>query len=80
MVPNVYELSEAAAKIKVSQRFLATGLRCGRFPGSKAGRKWVLTDDDLVAILNICGQRPDRPAALGTSMTRTTARRMGSAR
>ncbi len=80
MLPNVYELSEAAAKLKVSERFLTNGLRCGRFPGSKAGRKWVLTDDDLMAILNICAQRPKRPAALGNSMTRTTARRMASAR
>ena len=85
MCPKVYELPEAAAKIKFSERVLANGLRAGDFPGRKAGRKWLLTDDDLEAILQICARPAMAPpstdyanpvASQRSSMTPTTARRI----
>lgn len=79
---NIYELSEAAAKIRGNVRWLADGLRAGRFPGKKIGRKWVLSDEDIVAILEICSVNhtsafsADSCGTASSSMTPTTARRL----
>lgn len=66
-------LTEAAGKIPCSERWLADNLRAGKFPGHKIARQWRLTENDLVAILDICQVRQDAP---GTSACPTTVRRL----
>src|SRR5712672_278526 len=78
------DLSEAAAQLHCSKRWLADNLRSGRFPARKIGRKWMLTEDDIAAILEICKVVPgsafsvDSPVGVAppSSMTKTTARRI----
>jgi hypothetical protein len=74
------DLSQAAAKLHCSERWLADNLRSRRFPAKKIGRRWVLYDDDIAAILKICSVTPaagsSPSAATSSSMTKTTARRL----
>jgi hypothetical protein len=77
------DLSQAAAKLHCSERWLADNLRAGRFPAKKIARKWVLDDDDIVGILAICSVTPAefcaetaRFVTPASSMTKTTARRI----
>ena len=78
------DLSQAAAELLCTERWLADGLRRGRFPAKKIGRKWVLGDDDIAAILRICSVNQqtdcsidDLPDIAATSsMTTTTTRRL----
>ena len=80
---SLMDLGQAAAKLQCSERWLANNLRAGRFPAKKIGRKWVLDDDDIAAILRICsvvpaGSATDSSASFvpGSSMTKTTLRRL----
>jgi hypothetical protein len=77
------ELARAAAEIGCTERWLADQLRAGRFPGKKIGRKWMLSDDDIAAILQICSVTPSvfsidtaLCASSSSSMTKTTRRRL----
>ncbi|MFL6083375.1 MAG: helix-turn-helix domain-containing protein [Mycobacterium sp.] len=80
----IRDVGEAAAMLHCSERWLADNLRSGRFPAKKIGRKWVLDDDDISAILEICSV--NQPALLSanssvgvspaSSMTKTTLRRL----
>lgn len=77
------DISQAAARIPCSARWLADQLRAGKFPGHKVGRKWMLSDGDIAAILRICSVSPaalstdPAPcASLSSSMTKTTSRRL----
>lgn len=78
------DIPQAAARIPCSERWLAQNLRSGRFPGKKIGRKWMLSDDDISAILEICAVNHAPAfsadscvtAAALSSMTPTTARRL----
>ena len=80
----IMDLGQAAAKLHCSERWLADNLRAGRFPAKKIGRKWVLSDDDVVAILQICSvnqasafsTHSSVSAAPSSSMTNTTLRRL----
>ena len=56
------DLRQAAAELLCTERWLADGIRSGRFPAKKINRRWVLGEDDLAAILRICSvnQRTDR--------------------
>jgi Helix-turn-helix domain len=38
-----------------SERWLIERARAGEFPGHKIGRSWRFTDEDIAAILVICG-------------------------
>jgi hypothetical protein len=78
------DLSQAAAKLQCSERWLADNLRRGRFPAKKIARKWMLDDDDISAILQICSVN-DAPAfsvdssvstSPSSSITKTTLRRL----
>jgi hypothetical protein len=77
-------LQQAAESIPCKGRWLADGLRSGRFPGKKVGRKWMLSDDDIAAILQICSVNhsfafsadPSVSVAPSSSMTKTTFRRL----
>jgi hypothetical protein len=84
MEPMLKDLQQAAEAIPCTQRWLADGLRTGRFPGHKIGRRWMLSEDDIAAILQICSVN-HRSAfsvdsfvsvAPSTSMTKTTRRRI----
>jgi hypothetical protein len=78
------DLSQAAAKLHCSERWLADNLRSGRFPAKKIGRKWMLSDDDIAAILQICSVNhasafsadSSVSVAPSSSMTKTTLRRL----
>jgi|SRR5271166_134740 len=77
------DLSQAAAKLHCSERWLADNLRSRRFPAKKIGRRWMFTENDISAILQICSVNPtafptdtDPCAAPSSSMTKTTARRL----
>lgn len=80
---SLMALSEAAGKLQCSTRWLADNLRAGRFPAKKIGRKWLLSDDDIAAILQLCSVHPTSfttdsglCAAPASSMTKTTLRRL----
>jgi hypothetical protein len=78
------DLSQAAAKLQCSERWLADNLRSGRFPAKKIARKWMLSPDDISTILQICsvnqssGLSADFSVghAPSSSMTKTTLRRL----
>jgi hypothetical protein len=77
------DLRQAAAELHCSERWLADNLRARRFPAKKIGRKWMLGDDDIAAIVQICSVAPaafSTDAAIGaapsSSMTKTTLRRL----
>jgi hypothetical protein len=79
------DLGQAASELHCSERWLANNLRAGRFPAKKIGRKWVLDDDDIAAILQICAVTPDgfssdSPVSFapGSSITKTTLRRIST--
>jgi hypothetical protein len=48
------DLAEAAAELHCTERWLADNLRSGRFPAQKIARKWVFSDHNISAILQIC--------------------------
>lgn len=78
------DLSQAAAELHCSERWLADNLRAGRFPAKKIGRKWALGHDDIAVILQICSVNhasafsvhSSLSAAPSSSMTKTTLRRL----
>jgi hypothetical protein len=77
------DLSQAAAKLHCSERWLADNLRSGRFPAKKIGCKWMLGDDDIAVILQICSVNhasafsvDSSVVAPSSSMTKTTFRRL----
>jgi len=37
-----------------SERWYIEQIRSGRFPGRKIGKKWRVTDNDILTALNIC--------------------------
>jgi hypothetical protein len=73
------DLSQAAARIPCSERWLADNLRAGNFPGHKIGRKWMLSDENITEIIHLCAV-PTAFSAVSaesaSSMTPTTARRV----
>lgn len=82
-MPILKDIAQAAATIPCTERWLADGLRKGRFPGRKIGRKWMLDENDIAAIIEICSVVPiggfsatPSPVSDSSSMTPTTARRM----
>ena len=78
------DLGQAAAQLHCSERWLADNLRAGRVPAKKIGRKWVLSADDIAAILQICSKNHLPPFSVDSSvshappssMTKTTLRRL----
>jgi hypothetical protein len=77
------DLGQAAAKLHCSERWLADNLRSGRFPAKKIGRRWMFSEDDISAILQMCSVTPTGlstdtgiSAAPASSMTKTTLRRL----
>jgi hypothetical protein len=80
----LFDLGQAAAQLHCSERWLADNLRAGHFPGKKIMRKWVLSVDDIAAILQICSINHARQFHVdsyisntpSSSMTKTTLRRL----
>ncbi|MCV7010474.1 helix-turn-helix domain-containing protein [Mycobacterium gordonae] len=83
-LPLVFDIAAAAQQIGASERWLADQARARRFPGRKVSRRWYFTREDLDEILRLCAVGPtfatsaggERTAPQGSSMTRTTARRV----
>jgi hypothetical protein len=71
-----YSLAEAAALIPCKERWLAEGLRAGRFPGRKIGRDWRLTDDDIHAIIAASAPEPSKPLSLVDGLSPAARRRI----
>lgn len=82
--PPIFDIAAAAALIGASERWLADQARARRFPGRKVARRWYFTREDLDEIVRLCAVVPtfatpaggERTAPQGSSMTRTTARRI----
>jgi hypothetical protein len=80
----IKDLGQAAAELHCSERWLADNLRSGRFPAKKIARKWMLDDDDISAILQICSVNDARAFSVdssvstspSSSITKTTLRRL----
>ena len=79
---KTHTTAEAAEFFKCSERWLVEQIRAARFPASKVGRKWVMTEQDVQDALDICRNGASRPApqqpakvAQFSSMTSTTRRR-----
>lgn len=49
-----YSLAEAATRIPCTERWLADGLRAGRWAGHKIMGRWRLTDRDIERIVMSC--------------------------
>jgi hypothetical protein len=83
-LPEVIFVPELAKKLGCNPRWIEDGLRSGRFPGHKAGRTWVLTEDDCAEILRRTAVPaktiPQANVLPGSSVTKTTARRLSAAR
>jgi len=65
-----YSLAEAAAKIPCTERWLADGLRAGRFRGAKIMGQWRLTDEDLHAIVRSCRVEPAKEPTFADTVVR----------
>lgn len=59
-----YSLAEAAKMIPCTERWLADGLRAGRFPGCKIAKQWRLTDADIAAVLKASRPKPPPPVSI----------------
>ena len=74
-----YPLSEAAERLGGTQRWLADGIRAGKFPARKIGKHWRMTDADINAVLEIV-KNPTyvmpETGPRGLSLTRTSRRRL----
>jgi hypothetical protein len=75
-------LAQVAEDLRSNERWLADQVRNGTFPAHKIGRRWVFTDEDIAAILQICSvnassdAHPDPGVKSQSSMTPTTRRRL----
>jgi AAA+ ATPase superfamily predicted ATPase len=59
-VPKRYELSEVAAEylpraLKDPERWLRRKLNARAFPGTRVGRHWVMTEEQVAAMLKLLG-------------------------
>jgi len=78
----LHDLAQAAAIIRSTDRWLADGVRNGRFPARRINRKLFFTDDDIEVIIEICSITPSGlsgdavDSTAPSSMTKTTLRRM----
>jgi hypothetical protein len=83
VVPDLISDVELAQRWNVSPRWLQDRFRSGEFPGRKISRKWFISDDDIAEILkriaipvNDAKIMRSLDAPTGSSMTKTTVRRM----
>jgi hypothetical protein len=51
--PLVFDTRTAAELLGCSERWLKIQLRSGRFPGRKITKRWVLSEEDIAAILEM---------------------------
>jgi hypothetical protein len=82
-IPEVIFVKELAERLGCTPRWIEDRLRSGQFPGHKAGRTWVLTEDDCAEILRRTAipaktSVPQTNVPAGSSMTKTTARRLST--
>lgn len=57
-IPRLYFIEEIAEVWQVSVKFLADGLRSGKFRGVKAGRRWAMTEEQMAENLDAMSNRP----------------------
>ena len=82
---KTYTTAEAAELFKCSERWLIEQIRANRFPASKIGRHWVMSEQDVSDALQITNNGAPRPTASAdpsikvvnfASMTPTTRRKL----
>lgn len=81
---KTFTTAEAAAEsFRSSERWLLEQIRADRFPASKVGRSWLMTEQDIADSLEICRNAAPRPepkkpdkATQFAGMTPTTRRRV----
>lgn len=84
--PLVFDAATAGPLIGQSKRWMNDNARAGIIPAHKIGRKLMFTHEDLQRILDICAVGPDSAPSdvdlpsSGSSMTKTTARRLQGSR
>lgn len=81
---TTYSVAEVAEQIGApSQRWVVEQLRSGRFPGRKIGRNWRLTEEDVVAALEVCRFNPSETGDCAfspvTGLTPTSRRNIAGA-
>jgi hypothetical protein len=69
-------LAEAAAAIPCTERWVADGLRAGRFPGRKIVNQWRLTDEDIAAVLEASKPEPPPPVSIVDGLSPAARRRI----
>jgi hypothetical protein len=69
-------LAEAARMIPCSERWLADGLRAGRFPGRKIANQWRLTDEDIAAVIEASKPKPSPPVSIVDGLSPAARRRI----
>jgi hypothetical protein len=76
-------LSEAAAILRIGERWLEDGVRAGRLPHRKLAGRTRFAAEDLAEILTMCEQRPvedSEPERLATDVAVLGATRRSAAR
>ncbi|WP_171048441.1 helix-turn-helix domain-containing protein [Nocardia cyriacigeorgica] len=81
---RLYDLTEAAAILRVTESWLMRQLRDRRLAGRKVARRWMLTEDDLRAAIDgmaspAVAPRPDPAGLTPTSRRRLNRRARGAA-
>jgi hypothetical protein len=61
-----------------SERFLIERARSGEFPAHKIGRSWRFTDEDIAAILAICGNRSPGIGGAAEGLTPPSSKRVSA--
>jgi hypothetical protein len=61
-IPQTFFLEELVPRPFPSVDWLSRRLISGEIPGSKVGRRWVMTADDVAAALDILKNPKARPA------------------
>lgn len=71
MTGPTLSVTEVAARLDVSRRWLIEQLRAGKFPGHRIGRQWRLTEADYDGILAATARKPlPKPSSSATPTTR----------
>ena len=61
-----------------SERFLIERARYSEFPGRKIGRSWRFTDEDIAAILVICGNGSPGIGGAAEGLTSRSSKRVSA--
>lgn len=72
-VSELFFIEELVPKPFPSVTWLSRRLNAGTIPGSKVGRRWVMTRADVQQALELLKNKTAKPAGLTTATTRRRA-------